>query len=57
MTFEEAIDQAIKKYWKGKQADSLQSVSKFKYNKKYFDRFEEAEFGSKEDWADKGEAR
>lgn len=50
MTFEDTVDQIIKKYWQGKSGDKLNSVSKFKYTKKYFDRFEEAEFGSKKDY-------
>lgn len=50
MTFEDAVDTAVKKYWQGKSPDKINGVNKFKYNKKYFDRFEETEFGSKLDW-------
>jgi len=57
MTFEETVDQVIKKYWQGKSGKAMQEVSKFKYNKKYFDRFEESEFGSKIDWLNQGEPR
>jgi hypothetical protein len=57
MTFEETVDNIIKKYWQGKAPDKTNSVSKFKYTKKYFDRFEEQEFGSKKDWLNEGEAR
>lgn len=57
MTFEETVDNIIKKYWQGKTPEKTNSVSKFKYTKKYFDRFEEQEFGSKKDWLNEGEAR
>ena len=50
MTFEDTIDTVIKKYWQGKSSDKLQGIAKFRYTKKYFDRFEETEFGSKKDW-------
>lgn len=50
MTFEDTVKQMIKKYWQGKAADKTNSVVKFRYNKKYFDRFEETEFGSKRDY-------
>lgn len=57
MTFEEAIDRAIKKYWEDKKKAPKDSPLGFKYNKKYFDRFEEQEFGSKIDWLNQGEPR
>lgn len=50
MTFDEAVKKAIKNYFKGKTPEKSSGVSKFKYTKKYFDRFEEAEFGSKLDY-------
>lgn len=55
MTVEEIIDRAIKKYWQGKMPKSVDEVNKFKYTKKYFDRFEEQEFGSKKDWLNQGD--
>lgn len=50
MTFDEAVKKAIKNYFRGKGPEKSTGVSKFKYTKKYFDRFEEAEFGSKLDY-------
>jgi hypothetical protein len=49
MTFEEAVRQSIKKYWQGKTPEQ-KGPNKFKYTKKYFDKFEESTFGSKVDY-------
>ncbi len=51
MTFEEAIQNAVKGYFKGKGQDKKAVKERgFKYTKAYFDRFEETEFGSKIDY-------
>lgn len=49
MKLEDAYRAAIKAYFKGKQPEnSMQaSAKRIKYTKKYFDAFEEEEFGSK----------
>lgn len=50
ITLDEAVKKSIKNYFKGKSPEKSSGVSKLKYTKKYFDRFEEAEFGSKLDY-------
>lgn len=50
MTFEEAIRKSVKAYWKGKTPDNVKKSAKnFKYNKKYFDKFEKEMFGDLEE--------
>lgn len=51
MTFEDAIQNAVKAYWRNKGMDKKKGKERgFKYTKSYFDRFEEQEFGSKRDY-------
>lgn len=50
MTFEDTIDNIVRKYWQDKAPPKKKGENGFKYTKKYFDRFEEMEFGSKKDW-------
>lgn len=52
MTFEDAIQDAVKAYWKGKKGHDKKSNKErgTKYNRAYMDRFEEMEFGSKRDY-------
>lgn len=46
MELQEAFRKAISQYYKGKQPTSTKSLGKrLKYDKKYFDKFEQAKFG------------
>lgn len=49
MTPEDAYRNAIRAYFKGREPEKSTKTSskRQKYNKKYFDRFEEDQFGSK----------
>ena len=52
MTFEEAIRKSIKSYFRDGGFQELNKLNKgrMKYDKKYFDKFEEEQFGTSTDW-------
>jgi hypothetical protein len=48
MTFEDAIKKAIKEFFKNSptaKKSELSNLKKFRYTRKYFERYEEEEFG------------
>lgn len=46
-TFENALRKVLKDYWQGKDHESAMTFKNVKYNKKYFDDFNESEKTSK----------
>jgi hypothetical protein len=48
MTFEKALRNAMKAYWKGDEFETAESFKDKKYNKKYFDSIKSEYIGGKD---------